>query len=135
MTTGGLTTGVHGMSAAVADFRAATAAGFSISPSGGQALLSAISEILASVQLVLAERSVLEQEPPIGTTPAARVYRPFFASIATDRDQGFFAALERLISDLRSLADDVQQAMNAYQATDEDRAQNLKSTGGSVLSA
>ncbi|WP_433264983.1 hypothetical protein ACQPZF_36655 [Actinosynnema sp. CS-041913] len=135
MAVNGFFAGLSGMSTAVDGFRAATAAGFVISPSGGAALLGAIDEMSLATELALADAAVLSQEPPLGTTPAAEVYKPFLATIASDPVQGFLPAVEKFAKDLARLRTDVQQAMDRYQSTDEDRAQSLKTIGGTTLSA
>ncbi|MEV0680743.1 hypothetical protein AB0I60_29930 [Actinosynnema sp. NPDC050436] len=135
MAVGGISEGLAGMSHAVQGFRAATAAGFAISAQGGRALLDAIEAMQAELSVALSDASLLAQEPPLGTTPAARVYRPFLASIAGDPAQGFYPALQRLSQDLTQLAADVRQSMDLYETTEDDNTYDLKSAGGSVNSA
>lgn len=131
----GFAEGVEDMSGAVRGFRAATAAGFRISPAGGEALLAAISTMRLALEAALGESAVLGQEPPLGTTPAALVYRPFLATIASDPAQGFIPAVHRLQRDLAQLGDDVHRAMGLYRDTDDESAHHLDSAGGSTLGA
>jgi len=135
MATGGFAAGISGMSAAVEGFRAATAAGFAISAHGGQVLLDAIDEMAKAVEEVLTHKEVLSQEPLLGTTPAAEVYKPFLATIATDPVQGFIPVVLKFQEDLRELRSGVEQAMGLYRSTDGDRAQGLNAIGGTTRSA
>ncbi|MEU4801735.1 hypothetical protein [Actinosynnema sp. NPDC023587] len=135
MAVGGFFQGIDDMSGAVQGFRAATAAGFTISREGGAALLAAISTMLAALEQTLADSAVLSQEPPLGTTPAAKVYRPFLATIASDPAQGFFPAVRKLQQDLNQLADDVRRSMGVYRSTDDGSAHDLNSAGGPTAGA
>ncbi|MBB5960341.1 hypothetical protein FHS29_006964 [Saccharothrix tamanrassetensis] len=135
MAVDGVIAGLSGMSHAVAGFQAATAAGFTISQSGGQALLNAIDDMIQAAEETLMRAEMLAQEPPLGTTPAAQVYKPFLASIATDPAQGFIPAIDKFKEDLARLRTNVEQAMGSYRSTDDDRAQGLQNIGGSTLSA
>jgi hypothetical protein len=131
----GLLAGISGMSAAVAQFGAATAAGFTISAHGGEALIQAINRIVQNSDRLSMEVSRLRQEPPLGTTPAAQVYKPFLATIASDPDQGFETALARFTADLIRLRTEVDRAMGHYRTTDQDAADGVTAAGGPTLSA
>jgi hypothetical protein len=131
----GLLAGISGMSAAVSQFGAATAAGFTISAKGGEALIQAIDRIMLDSDRLNMEVARLSQEPPLGTTPAARVYKPFLATVASDPDQGFKTALTRLTADLVELKTQVAQAMGHYRTTDQDAGDGVTAAGGPILSA
>lgn len=131
----GLFAGISGISAAVAQFGAATAAGFTISAKGGEALILAIERIVHQADRLSMEVSRLSQEPPLGTTPAAQVYKPFLATVASDPDQGFEAALTRFTADLTRLRSEVEQAMGHYRTTDQDAGAGVTAAGGPLLSA
>ncbi|RKT57336.1 hypothetical protein [Saccharothrix australiensis] len=135
MAAGGLAGGVSGMSTAVERFQAATAAGFTISRDGGAALIAAIDDMLQGTEEALAGAHFLSRQPPLGTTPAAEVYKPFLASIAADSDQGFIPAVLKLQDDLTRLRANVAEAMGLYWSTDEDRAHGLDAIGGTTHSA
>jgi hypothetical protein len=132
--TGGLIGGISGMSNAVAGFRAATAAGFTISESGAAALISAINHVLDGVLEALGDAQRLIQEPPLGTTPAAEVYKPFLATIATDPVQGFIPAVTRLQDDLEQLLAEVEQATTAYRTTDQHAGRGVEIAGDPITS-
>ncbi|MFD0199890.1 MULTISPECIES: hypothetical protein [Saccharothrix] len=132
---GGLLAGISGMSGAVAAFSAATAAGFTISETGGQALIRAIDNMHEGATDALRRAEFLSQEPPLGTTPAAQVYKPFLATIATDPIQGFIPAMRRFQDDLNQLRSKVEQAMTTYQVTDQGAGQGVTRAGGPTLTA
>jgi hypothetical protein len=131
----GLLAGISGMSGAVAGFSAATAAGFTISETGGHALIRAIDDMLDGVLEALGNAERLSREPALGTTPGAEVYKPFLATIATDPVQGFIPVMIKFQHDLEQLRSDVEQAMATYQTTDQDSGQSVTNAGGSTLSA
>jgi hypothetical protein len=85
---GGGSAAFEGISAAVAGVVAAANGGFGISENGGQSLLNAIDDLKAAVADALSSGVALEGEPPLGSTPNAKIYKPFIASIATDPVQG-----------------------------------------------
>jgi hypothetical protein len=91
--------------------------------------------MLKGVDKALRKSEVLSQEPPLGTTPAAQVYKPFLASIAADPAQGFVPAAKKLQADLERMRSDVERAMATYQATDENAKQGIKRAGGPTYSA
>ncbi|WP_367135649.1 hypothetical protein [Saccharothrix sp. HUAS TT1] len=122
------------MNAAVSDFGAAVAAGFTVSTTGGEALLRAIEMINFDLDRAAQATGRLTQEPPLGTTPAAQVYKPFLATIASDPVQGLEAALKQFRSDLDRLGEQVQEAMKLYDTEDQDVAKSVTDTGGSTLS-
>jgi hypothetical protein len=131
----GFLAGISGMSGAVAGFSAATAAGFTISETGGQALIRAIDNMLEGVIDARRNAERLAQEPPLGTTPAAQVYKPFLATIATDPVQGFIPALIKFQDDLDQLRSNVEQAIAAYQTSDQDAGRGVANAGGPTLTA
>lgn len=127
--------GMKGISDAAASFSASVAAGVGVNENGGQALIKAIDKMHKGVTNALQKSDVISQQPPLGTTPAAQVYKPYLATIATDPVQGFIAAAEELQKKLLQMRADVEKAMAAYQATDEDAKQGINKAGGPTLSA
>jgi hypothetical protein len=127
--------GMRGISDSAASFSASVSAGVGVSESGGEALIKAIGQMQRGVAKALQKAEILSQEPPLGTTPAAQVYKPFLASIAADPVQGFVPAAKQLEKDLERMRSDVERAMAAYQATDEDAKQGIKRAGGPTYSA
>jgi hypothetical protein len=125
-------TGISGIAGAVASFKAATGAGFAISEDGGRELLRAIGDMLLDVERALFDAERLAQEPPLGTTPAAQVYKPFLATIATDPVQGFLPAVHGLRDDLMELDVEVKQAIALYQATDRESGHKVAHADGSI---
>ncbi|SDH57775.1 hypothetical protein SAMN05216553_13021 [Lentzea fradiae] len=127
--------GMQGISDSAVRFSASVAAGVGVSESGGQALIKAVDRMLKGVDKALRKSEVLSQEPPLGTTPAAQVYKPFLASIAADPAQGFVPAAKKLQADLERMRSDVERAMATYQASDENAKQGIKRAGGPTYSA
>ncbi|GAA3459483.1 hypothetical protein ACFFSW_21500 [Saccharothrix longispora] len=112
--------GIVGMGDAVSGFSAATAAGFRIGGDGGKVLIDAVDDMLSEVVKAIGAADRLSQQPPLGSTPAALVYRPFLATVATDEVQGFIPVLVKFKQDLEQLRSDVEKSMGVYQTTDQD---------------
>lgn len=127
--------GMKGISDSAASFSASVAAGVGVSDSGGQALIKAIEKMHDGVTKALKKADYLSAEPPLGTTPAAQVYKPFLASIATDPAQGFITAAKQFQKDLEQMRSDVEKAMAAYKTADEDAKQGISRAGGPIVSA
>lgn len=98
---------------------AANSGGFGISANGGQPLLNAISDLQHSVESALRDAALLEKQPALGTTPAANVYKPFLATIASDPVQGAIPALKKLQTDLVNAHAAIKKAMDNFQQTEQ----------------
>jgi hypothetical protein len=118
----------------VANLKAASAQGFGVSEAGGQALIKAIDTMYDGVTEALDKSLLLGQEPPLGTTPAAQVYKPFLATIATDPAQGFIAAMKEFQQDLLDAKESIRKSMDVYKATDQGNQQGFKKAGESTYS-
>ncbi|MDX8145030.1 hypothetical protein SK854_23170 [Lentzea sp. BCCO 10_0061] len=127
--------GMQGIRDSAASFSASVAAGVGVNESGGQALIKAIDKMYEGVTNALSKSDYLSQEPPLGTTPAAQVYKPFLASVATDPAQGFITAATKFKQDLEQMRSDVEKAMAAYQTADQDAKQGISKAAGPTLSA
>lgn len=106
--------------------------GWAINESGGQALISAAQDLFDELGEILASSRDLGQELPLGTTPAAQVYKPFMATVATDPHQGAFAVLTKLREEALEFKTEVEKAMAAYEAADEGSQQGIAKAGGST---
>jgi len=116
---GGGGAALAGMSTAIdAISRAANSGGFGISHDGGQALTKAIDELMIAVGNALTDSAMLTKEPALGTTPAATVYKPFLATVASDPVQGAIPALTKLHGDLINARAAIQKAMQNFQANE-----------------
>ena len=123
-----------GMSKAVTDLKNAAAnGGFSISEQGGRDLMNAIRGLQQVIDHALMKSSELSAELPIGSTPAANVYKPFFQTIADNHPQALMPALRKLYNDLQTAYDTIHQATGAYAATDQSSASGLNNAGGNTL--
>jgi hypothetical protein len=98
---------------------AANSGSFSVTPQAGQSLISAIEALHTEVDHALAKSQMLEQEPPLGQTPAAKVYKPFLATVATDPAQGAMPVFKKLKSDLVNARAAIEQAMKNYEETEQ----------------
>ncbi|MFI9818655.1 hypothetical protein [Saccharothrix variisporea] len=127
--------GLRGISDAAASFSTLVAGGVGVNEHGGQALIKAIDKMLDGVTRALRQSHIIGQEPPLGTTPAAQVYKPYLATIATDPVQGFITAAQELKEKLVQMRSDVEQAMAVYQTTEQDNEQRFAMPGGPTLSA
>jgi hypothetical protein len=125
---------LSGASLAVASLKAASVQGFAVSETGGNALIKAINTMHDGVMEALQDSDILAQEPPLGTTPASQVYKPFLATIATDPDQGFITAMQKLQTDLEQAKELIQKSMAAYQESDQNNAQGVKNADSSSYS-
>ncbi|EWC62745.1 hypothetical protein UO65_1939 [Actinokineospora spheciospongiae] len=108
-----------GISAAVYQLGVAADRGFTVSGPGAGALISAVTEMREVVVAALDNAVRFGQEPALGQTPAAQVYKPFMASIATDPVQGFIPFLERLQQDLVDAEAALRKSMAAYDGSDQ----------------
>jgi hypothetical protein len=99
--------------------RAANSGGFGISHDGGKALLNAIDELHTAVTSALRKSIELGHQLPLGTTPAANVYKPFLATVASDPVQGALPAFKKLQTDLINAHAAIQKAMQNFQETEQ----------------
>ncbi len=75
--------GVAGMSEGVSDLRSVVASGeVRFTQEAADALTGCLQGLHDKIQDALSQAGRLGQEMPIGDTPAARVYKPFLATIA-----------------------------------------------------
>jgi hypothetical protein len=123
---GGAGAAFAGIGSAVSDIVAAANSGFGISENGGQALMHAIDDLSKAVEAALGRALYLGVDPALGTTPAAIVYKPFLATIATDPTQGAIPVLKKLQKDLTNARAAIQKAMQNYQATEQANASSAK---------
>lgn len=116
------------ISVAVGGLVEASNAGFGISENGGQPLLDAIHDLQVQVADALRDSANLEQEPPLGSTPNAKIYKPFIATVASDPTQGAVTVLKRLHDDLDDAYAAIQKSISNYERADEGSATNFGST-------
>jgi len=114
--------GFAGISDAVQQLDIAASQGFTVSGPGAGALMSAVTEMQRDVAAALDKAARFAQEPLLGQTPAAQVYKPFMASIATDPVQGFIPFLKRLQQDLANAETALRKSMPAYDDSDQSNA-------------
>ncbi|HEX5117208.1 MAG TPA: hypothetical protein VFW65_18625 [Pseudonocardiaceae bacterium] len=122
-------TGFQGITEAVVGIVQAVDQGFSLSEEGGQPLLEAIQELQNEVRSALQNSQFLEAEPALGTTPNAKIYKPFLATIATDPSQGAIPVLRQLQTDLAKAEQAIKQAMANYVEADVRAGTNIAGSG------
>lgn len=115
---GGGSIAFQGISEAVAGVVAAANVGFAISDNGGKPLLNAIHQLQIAVADGLRNAQMLENEPSLGSTPNAKIYKPFIATVASDPSQGAIPVLRKLQVDLNDAYAAVQKAMQNYDNTE-----------------
>ena len=98
---------------------AANSGSFSVTPEAGKALLSAIDDLHTAVDSALGKSAILGAEPALGNTPAAKVYKPFLATVASDPVQGAIPVFRKLKSDLINAHAAIKKAMDNYDATEQ----------------
>lgn len=106
--------------------------GWAINESGGQALISAATDLYDELGEILVDAGNLALELPLGTTPAAQIYKPFLATVASDPHQGAITALTKLREEALEFKGEIEKAMAAYEATDERSQQGIKKAGGTT---
>ena len=125
---GGSSTAFAGMGQAIdAIAVAARSGGFGISHNGGQALINAIGDLKNAVEDALVKSDQLAQQPKLGTTPAATVFKPFLATVASDPVQGAIPVLKQLHADLINAHAAIQQAMQNFQNNEQAQTSSARS--------
>ena len=122
-----------GFSEGVASLKQATSDGFAVSGEGVQVLLDAVNEFYEELDEMSGEIRFLGEEWPIGTTPAAQLYRPHFAATAKDPQQGVVAAVNKLKEELRAIRESLEKARASYTHADEGGRQGVKNAGGTLI--
>jgi hypothetical protein len=115
-----------GIGSAVSGIVLAANNGFGISENGGQALVHAIDDLSKAVETALSRAAYLGKDPALGTTPAAAVYKPFLATVATDPAQGAIPVLRKLQKELTDARTAIQKAMQNFQATEQANTSSVK---------
>jgi hypothetical protein len=95
----------------------ASAGGFAVNETGGQALLSAIREMRDWIDTEGRNLTILTQEPPLGSSHGAETMKPYVAEVASD-NQGFVTMLQEFRTSLDDAERGIKAAMASYQETD-----------------
>jgi hypothetical protein len=122
---GGGSAGFQGITQAVDSLVSASKQGFELSEAGGQPLVNAIESLKAEVETALGRSQVLEAQPQLGSTPNAKVFKPFLATVASDPHQGAIGVLKQLLQDLGRAEGVIKQAMKNYDEADANSATNV----------
>lgn len=121
--------GFQGITTAVDSLVSASKAGFALSDNGGQPIITAIQALQAQVRHALNDANLLQTQPPLGTTPNAKVYKPFLATIASDPHQGAITVLKKLQDDLNRAEAVIKQAMKNYDEAEMGNSSNINNSG------
>jgi hypothetical protein len=116
-----------GITAAVDELAAATAGdGFAINEEAGKDLQAAILRLQEVLREGLQWMSRLDHEPPpLGTSPAATLYKSFIPTIAGDPAQGSIAAFKRMQHDLQVAHDAIGESITRYREADHGGAGDI----------
>ncbi|WP_156754788.1 hypothetical protein [Actinokineospora pegani] len=118
-------TSLGAIGASMDAFAASAAAGqFAVNQQGGDALLAAIRRMTDWIDSKRGPFGLLEQEPPLGSSNAAKVMKPYMQQVAVDH-QGFLTQLYALYDSLVKAEQAIIKAMENYRQTDEGNADEL----------
>ncbi|AHH95482.1 hypothetical protein [Kutzneria albida] len=118
---------IDGISGAVSQLKAASASGgFSITEEGAEPLLKAVADLKAEVRSHIMKSTGLAEVLPLGQTPAAQVYRPFMATVASDQAQGLLPFLHKLQTDLDDVENTIRKSVALQQDADHSGASSLR---------
>jgi len=99
--------------------------GVSLTDDACDAIINGVKQLQVSVRKALRQSHMLDREPMIGETPAAKVYRPFLPKVATDPVQGFIPAMKALEKKLDDAIAAIGKSRNAMVATDDNARASL----------
>ncbi|SDP80293.1 hypothetical protein SAMN04487905_109131 [Actinopolyspora xinjiangensis] len=120
------TIAMSGFLLAAANMRAAAAAGrFAADPESGRALVTVLQKRLNWAARIRLNLTRLGQEPPLGSSPGANTFKPFFASLATDLNDGINSHWENFMQVIEETIEAVKESMENYQDVDDDQAARL----------
>ncbi|WP_144311887.1 hypothetical protein [Actinopolyspora erythraea] len=125
------TLGMGGFLRSAADMRTAAAAGrFAADPESGRALVAVLARRRTWAVRQFNTMYRLAQEPPLGSSPGANVFKPFFASIANHPNEGISPQWEKFIQVIDETIRAVNESMKNYHDIDVEQAGRLNSTSG-----
>lgn len=114
----GISAAVAGVAQGAANFAKAAADGsFSVSETGGRALLEAIREMKDWIDSKSVDLNTLAQQPPLGGSHGAEAVKPYSTDVATDQ-QGFITMLGAFRESLDQAEQGINDAMNNYHQMD-----------------
>jgi hypothetical protein len=121
---GAMAAAVQGIAQGAASFaKAATEGSFSVSESGGRALLEAIREMRDWIDSQDGRLPLLQQTPPLGSSHGAETMKPFVQDVASDA-QGFITMLRAFRDSLDQAEQGITTAMRNYHTMDTGIASN-----------
>jgi hypothetical protein len=121
---GAMAAAVQGIAQGAASFAKAAAEGsFSVSESGGRALLEAIREMRDWIDSQDGRLPLLQQTPPLGSSHGAETMKPYVQDVASDA-QGFITMLRAFRDSLDQAEQGINTAMSNYHTMDTGIASN-----------
>lgn len=119
-----ITTAVNELKAA-----ASTGVGFNIDEEAGRDLQAAIVRLQDVLREGLQLMSRFDHEPPpLGTSPAADLYKNFIPTVASDPAQGSITAFRQMQQDLQVAYHTIGQSMARYRDAEQDSTSHVTST-------
>lgn len=107
----------------VGDIKEAQANGVKLEPEAAEALINGLKKAQEQVaDSAAAIGSAKIGSLPIGDSPVADVYKPVFAGVLSDPDQGAEAAFAKLKQELQDAIDTVRACVRDTEQTDADNA-------------
>jgi hypothetical protein len=97
--------------------QAAASGGFTVNETGGQALITAIDNLLDWIDSSGTDLYMLRQNPKLGGSSGGKTVSPFAQKVATDH-QGFLTVLQQLQESLTTAKQGIKTAMKNYQEHD-----------------
>jgi hypothetical protein len=98
-------------------FAAAGGKGFHIEPQAAATLINSCQKSLDELNLLQSKLFNLEQPPPLGVSPVAKLVSPFTQKVAVD-SEGIFPAIQNLISTLQDMIQAYKKASTNYAETE-----------------
>lgn len=97
--------------------QSAASGGFTVNETGGQALVTAIDNLLDWIDSSGGHLYTLRQNPKLGGSSGGKMVSPFAQKVATDQE-GFLTVLQQLQESLTTAKQGINTAMNNYRDND-----------------
>jgi hypothetical protein len=102
-----------------------------VSPTGGQALISALEEVQHWYAKRVHNLDRIAQAPQLGDTVAAGVVAPHMQQTGIDA-RGYVTQLHAFVQAIDKYKQSIRQAMKAYQHTEQDSHHGIRQAGAEL---
>jgi hypothetical protein len=110
-----------GMAESVSDLKGAVHSGeLFMDQDAANRLKKGMQNLQDTLRTVLRRGDIISQVPDIGDTPKTKVYKPFYASIATDQVQGLLPQVHKMHDDAQDIIDNIDACVRNMHETDSD---------------